>query len=131
MRELAILVLTALVFLMIGYGEGWDDGIARVCPLPATVDSESRPVRTTLRDTLPTHRGIGIDGSLTQGLQQELHEARVVLIHDLLLGDRLRTTRSRCRIFAGTEDGQRIFLHSHSGKRTSSFANPAFIVSPR
>jgi len=55
MRELAILVLTALVFLMIGYGEGWDDGIARVCPLPATVDSESRPVGPDVPAAHPPH----------------------------------------------------------------------------
>jgi hypothetical protein len=54
MRELALFLLTLLLGVLM-YGKGWDDGIARVCPIPATVDSESRPVGPDVPAAHPPH----------------------------------------------------------------------------
>lgn len=54
----AILLVTVVTFpipLMVGYSMGWDDGIARVCPLPATVDSEARPTVPDAPAKRPQH----------------------------------------------------------------------------
>jgi hypothetical protein len=45
----------ALLLGLVLYGKGWDDGIARVCPLPATVDSESRPDGPDVPAVRPPH----------------------------------------------------------------------------
>ena len=52
-----VFALSALVLVAMfaSYGQGWDDGIARVCPLPATVDSESHPTVPAAPAARPPH----------------------------------------------------------------------------
>lgn len=54
MNIFAVAVL-GIVLMLAAYGQGWDDGIARVCPLPATVDSDARPVVPAAPAARPPH----------------------------------------------------------------------------